>query len=659
MNEIFNEHGFLSTMIPSYEYRCEQLHMAEFILERLINCENGIIEAGTGTGKTLAYLLPLVLHAVEHDKKIAVSTETKALQKQLVEKDLPIVQEVVRRFFNMDFSYSLCLGSSNYPCRNRFEAALKAGRFHPGDLRKLEKVHDLFDSKKIFTFFDLTLPGHLWNEINREGDSCYSYKCLFAPLCPYQRARKEWNQSNLLVMNHYLFFTNISSGKTYLPQCEIAVFDEAHSLEEIAASQLGFNLGYEEIMEIIDLFREDKKGNVIRGLNNDGARKKLSDCAATIRPEISTFFEAIRSVVPAEKGYVRIREVQPSGNVLVERLQEIMMILADSEKSFDEDHPQRLDFDIARGKLFTYLESLSSFVYKKSENYVYWIEKEPEAALGDLFLRGQPVDISELFQREVLSCYDSSIFISATLSIGGDFSYCAGRLGIENYRGLSLPSSFDYKNQVLLYIEKDIPDPGNSVFNEQASVNAAEIINHLQGNCLMLFTSYKMMREVRSILSGIIRYPIYSQDTMKPTEAFDRYVNDTNSVLMGSNSFWQGIDLPGDLVRGVIVMKLPFAVPDSPPMEARMERLKLLGKNPFSALQVPEAVIRFKQGFGRLIRSSSDRGIVAVLDPRIASKSYGKLFLKAIPECRIVHSLDELKEAYSSMMVHKNSGESS
>jgi len=655
MNEIFNDRGFLSTVIPSYEFRSEQLHMAEFILESLINCENGIIEAGTGTGKTLAYLLPVVLHAVEHDKKIAVSTETKALQKQLVEKDLPIVQEVVRRFFDMDFSFSLCLGSSNYPCRKRFETALKAGKFHPGDMRKLEQVHDLFSRKKIFTYFDLMLPGHLWAEINREGDSCYSYKCIFAPLCPYQMARKEWNQSNLLVMNHYLFFTNIASGKTYLPQSEIAVFDEAHSLEEVAATQLGFNLGYEEIMEIVDLFREDKKGNVIRGVNNEPARKKLSDCASTIGPEISSFFETMRSLVPVEKGYIRVREAQPAGNALVERMQEIMLILADSEKSFDEDHPQRLEYDIARGKLFAYLENLASFVYQKSENHVYWIEREPEAALGDLFLRGQPVDISELIQREVLTCYDSSIFISATLSIGGDFSYFAGRLGIGHYRGLSLPSSFDYKNQVVLYIEKNIADPGNRLFNEQASINAAGIINHLRGNCLMLFTSYKMMREVKSILSGIISYPIYSQDAMKSTEAFDRYVNDSDSVLMGSNSFWQGIDLPGDLVRGVIVMKLPFAVPDSPPMEARIERLQLLGRNPFSALQVPEAVIRFKQGFGRLIRSGSDRGVVAVLDSRIASKSYGKLFLKAIPECKVVHSLDELKEAYSSMMLLKKS----
>jgi ATP-dependent DNA helicase DinG len=649
MDTIFNEHGFLSQVIPSYEFRSEQLHMADFILESMINCENGIIEAGTGTGKTLAYLLPVVLHAVEHDKKVAVSTETKTLQKQLFEKDLPIVKEVVKRFFNMDFSYSLCLGSSNYPCRKRFEFAIKTGKFKPGDIKKLEPLYELFDNKKIITYFDLSLPRYIWNEINREGDSCNSYKCPFSSICSYQLARKEWTQSNVLVMNHYLFFTNIASGKTYLPQCEIAVFDEAHSLEDVAASQLGFNLGYEDITEVINLFRIDRKGNVIRGIENEEIRSKLSDLAGKTGPDISAFFESLRAMVPAEKMYLRIREAQPSGNALVERLQEVMLLLADSEASFDEDHPQRIEFDIARGKLFTYLEELASFVFQKSENYVYWIERESEAVLGDLFLRGQPVDIAELFQREVLACYDSSLFISATLSIGGDFSYIAGRLGIENHRGLSLPSSFDYKNQVVFYVAQDLPDPGKSIYSAEASQKAAEIINHLQGNCLMLFTSYRTMREVKNILSGIISYPIYSQDVLASTDAIDRYVNDTNSVLMGANSFWQGIDLPGDLVRGVIVMKLPFSVPDSPPVEAKMERLQALGKNPFSALQIPEAVIRFKQGFGRLIRSRNDRGIVAVLDSRITGKPYGRLFLKAIPECRIARSLSELKDAYSAI----------
>jgi ATP-dependent DNA helicase DinG len=647
MKEIFGENGHLSTIVPFFEFRKEQLQMAEFLLERLYDSENGIIEAGTGTGKTLAYLLPAVLYALEHDKKITVTTETKTLQKQLVEKDLPIVQEVVRKYYDWELSFSLCLGSSNYPCRKRYAYALKSGKLHPGELKKLKPVGRLFREKKIFTRFDVAVPGHLWNEINREGDSCDSYKCPFASLCPYQLSRKEWASSNLLVMNHYLFFTNIASGKTYLPPCEIVIFDEAHSLEDIAAAQIGFNIGYREIFDIMSLFYNEKKHAIADSIADEPVRAQWIAGVKKITAEIGAFFEGLRGLVPAGKSYMRIKEPVASGKAPVETLKRFMVLVTESESIFDEEHPRRIEFDIARGRLFTYIENFYAFVNQISENYVYWIEREADALLGDLFLRGQPVDVAEIFSREIIACYDSSLFVSATLSIGGDFSYITGRLGIVNFKALSLQSSFDYQSQVVLFIDPDIGDPGEESYNQQAASDAAEIINHLQGNCLMLFTSYKTLREVRNILGGMIAYPVYSQDVLASTDAIERYVGDANSVLMGTHSFWQGIDLPGELVRGVIVMKLPFAVPDSPPVEAKMERIAAMGKNPFAALQVPEAVIRFKQGFGRLIRSSSDRGIVAVLDSRIVNKSYGQIFLKAIPECRIVHSLAELKEAYT------------
>lgn len=650
MKDIFGEHGYISQIIPSFEFRKDQIQMGEFILERLYDSENAIIEAGTGTGKTLAYLVPAVMYALEQDKKIAISTETKALQKQLIDKDLPIVRELANKYLGSDITYSLCLGGSNYPCRKRFESAIQTGKFSTRELKKLESVRNLFSGKKIFTSFDVSIPGHVWSEINREGETCNSYRCLFAQVCSYQMARKEWSQSNILVMNHYLFFTNIASGKTYLPQCEVIVFDEAHSLEEIAASQMGFNLGYRELLEIIGLFKSDKKHHIIAAIGDEKLRTDCIEIVHKIIPEITRFFEHIRDMVRSEKYYFRVREPIQTGKTLVDFLKEFMLLLAGAEKEFGEEHPLRIEFDIARGKLFSGIESLSSFIFQSNENYVYWIERETDALLGDLYVRGQPVDIAELFNREVITCYDSSIFVSATLAVNEDFSYIVGRLGIENHRTLPLKSSFDYRSQAVLYIARDMADPANDAYNNQASHDAAEIINYLNGNCLLLFTSYKTLREVKNSLCKLIELPIYSQDVMSPTDAFDRYVSDINSVLMGTHSFWQGIDLPGDLVRGVLVMKLPFAVPDSPPMEARMERIALTGKSPFTAIQIPEAVIRFKQGFGRLIRSSTDRGIVAVLDSRVFNKPYGKIFLKSIPECRVVYSLAELKHEYSKMV---------
>jgi ATP-dependent DNA helicase DinG len=343
MKEIFSANGYLSTIIPAFEFRDEQLQMAEFLLERMYDSENGIVEAGTGTGKTLAYLLPAVLYALEHDKKIAVTTETKTLQKQLVDKDLPIVQEVVRKFYNMELTFSLCLGSSNYPCRKRFESALKSGKLHPGELKKLKPVGRLFNEKKIFTHFDITLPGHLWNEINREGDSCDSYKCPFAAVCPYQLSRKEWAGSNLLVMNHYLFFTNIASGKTYLPPCEIVIFDEAHSLEDIAAAQIGFNIGYREILEIMNLFHNEKKYNIADSIADETVRTQWITAVKKITAKIGVFFEGLRTLVPAEKNYVRIKEAVASGKEPVEMLKNFMVLVTEAESVLTRSIPAALN----------------------------------------------------------------------------------------------------------------------------------------------------------------------------------------------------------------------------------------------------------------------------------------------------------------------------
>lgn len=647
MEGFFGKEGHLSKTITSFEFRKEQNEMADFILERLYESENGIIEAGTGTGKTLAYLVPAVQFALENDKRLVISTETKALQKQLVDKDLPIVNRVFSKHLGIDFTYSLCLGSSNYPCRRRFESALKSGRFTPGEMKKLGKVGQLFNEKKVFTRFDCTLSFHLWSSIQREGDACNSYRCSFSSICPYQIARKEWGKSNILVMNHYLFFTNIASGKTYLPPFDVVVFDEAHSLEDIAAGQIGFRIGYRELGDIIARFHDERKRTIISEIEEHQEKTRAVELIKKIKKESSLFFESMRKMMPGQRGHFRLKEPVPFGNRLVDFLKEFLVVMTKEEKVFAEDHPMRGEFDIARGMLFSYIENLSNFVERKQEAYVYWVERESGAILGDILLRGQPVEIDEIFRREVIHCYDSSIFVSATLAVGDDFSYIINRLGIENVTCLPLKTSFDYRSQVVLYVAGDLADPSSPRYGEEAAGGAAEIINHLNGNCLMLFTSYKTLREIKEALVGMISFPIHSQDEMTSTEAYERYVGTGESVLMGTHSFWQGVDLPGDLVRGVLLMKLPFAVPDLPPVEAKIERISQQGKNPFASFQVPEAVIRFRQGFGRLIRSGKDRGVVAVLDSRIVTRSYGKLFLKSIPECRVVYSIKDLKEAYS------------
>ncbi len=645
MKDIFSDNGPLQAILGNYEYRDEQYRMAQFILEKLYDRGHALIEAGTGTGKTLAYLVPAVAYAVESGKKITLTTETKTLQKQLLTKDLPLVKKLISEHLGRDFTYSLCLGSSNYPCKKRFELALSKGHFTHEQLKKIEPLSDLFKSGKIFTRLDVTVSQTVWAEICREGESCSSFRCPFISQCCYQKARKAWTQSTVLVMNHYLFFTNIAAGRTYLPETEIVIFDEAHSLEEIASSQLGSTAGYDQLMEITGLFHRPRKKNT---LLNHLANKKAKETALTelkeINAEASSFFESMRGLINRKKT-LRLREPVSAGATLAVKLKNFLFLMNELEEAFSGDEFLRTEFDIARGKLFLYLEALNTVVYQTREQYVYWMEESAAALAGTVTLRAQPVDIAEIMRNEVLACYESCLFVSATLAVNGDFSYIAGRLGMSAHASLALGSAFDYKTQMVVYIGRDLPPPESREFSPRSAGASAEIVSLLGGNCLFLFTSYKMLGEIKGLLQNMIAMPIYSQDEMPSSQAMERYVRDGSSILMGTHSFWQGIDLPGDILRGVIMMKLPFSVPDTPPMEARIEKIVESGRNAFVSLQIPEAVIKFKQGIGRLIRSKKDWGVVAIMDSRIQTKPYGRTFLRALPPgCIITHDLAELKK---------------
>ena len=645
MKDIFSDNGPLQGILGNYEYRDEQYRMAQFIMEKLYDRGHALIEAGTGTGKTLAYLVPAIAYAVENGKKITLTTETKTLQKQLLTKDLPLVKKLISGRLDRDFTYSLCLGSSNYPCKKRFELALSKGHFSHEQLKKIEPVSDLFKSGKIFTRLDVTVGQSVWAEICREGESCSSFRCPFISQCCYQKARKEWTQSTVLVMNHYLFFTNIAAGRTYLPETEIVIFDEAHSLEEIASSQLGSTAGYDQLLEITGLFHRPRKQNT---LLNHLANKKAKETAVTelkeINAEASSFFESMRGLINRKKT-LRLREPISAGTTLAVKLKNFLFLMNELEEAFSEDEFLRTEFDIARGRLFMYLEALNTVVYQSRERYVYWMEENAAALAGTVTLRAQPVDIAEIMQNDVLSCYESCLFVSATLAVNGDFSYIAGRLGMSAHASLALGSAFDYKSQMVVYIGRDLPPPESREFSPRSAATSAEIISLLGGNCLFLFTSYRMLGEIKGLLQNMIAMPIYSQDEMPSSQAMERYTRDGSSILMGTHSFWQGIDLPGDILRGVIMMKLPFSVPDTPPMEARIEKIVESGKNAFVSLQIPEAVIKFKQGMGRLIRSKKDWGVVAIMDSRILTKPYGRTFFRALPPgCIVIHDLTELKK---------------
>ncbi len=642
--------GLLSKHLDSYEVRHEQIAMAEAVARSIENERHLVVEAGTGVGKSLAYLIPFIAWTKNEQKKALVSTYTKTLQEQLVRKDLPFLEKAL----GIDFQYSLFMGSENYLCLRRLYRSTNAGLFDSKEhLRTLDRVLKWSVTAKqgIRSELDFeVLPG-MWHELCRQTELCMGKKCTYFDRCFYTHARKKAQHAQILVVNHHLFFANIASGYRVLPKYDAIVFDEAHLIEDVATNYLGSEVSNFRLKYLTDRIYnpKTKKGFLSYAKIPEALSSEVQNIIERVDIGQRQFFGDILIKLEGKPGTHRILAKDFVPDTLADPLKEFHHIIG---KLLDEtrDEEDRTELDAARVRCVEIGSDLEIFLSQTLENHVYWVDIQKRRKGGHrVAAKMVPIEIAPILKQEIFDETSRVILTSATLSAGGSFEFLKGRIGLEEGDELKVDSPFDYQNHALLYSIRDMPDPGleNQKFNARVPEMVKELLAICGGRAFVLFTSYHLLNrtydELKDVLPGMT---LLRQGDMPRFALLERFKHTENPVLFGKSSFWLGIDVPGKALECVVITKLPFAVPDDPITQAKLEQIRKANKNPFMTYQVPQAVILFKQGFGRLIRTQKDTGMVAVLDPRIHTKGYGRFFMQALPPCSRTGALDTVREFF-------------
>lgn len=636
--------------MQNYEFRAEQLQMAKAIGEAIEDDKHLIVEAGTGVGKSLAYLVPFIIYAVERNKKVIISTNTKTLQNQLYLKDLPFLKESLR----IPFDYALCLGSENYLCLRRLNNEYTYDLFdNDAQLKELKRITEWSDKTDtgIRSSIDFIPAQEVWSSVCREPDLCLGKKCHYKNDCFYKKAKKKEKRAHILITNHALFFTNLASGGQVLPAFHAVVFDEAQTLEDVATSYLGFEVNNSKIKYLFDsMYNPNTQRGLLlkfRSLNTRTAGRIEANLREA-RHASDQFFHEIGDIFGTESASKRIRTKNIIFNYLEEPLKRLNSSVAELLDYVKDEEREALVKSYFKNCAHL-LASLSFILNHERDSYVYWIEVSARKGGIRYSLFASPIEIAEELDKQLFSKIKSIVLTSATLSVNNNFDFTKKRLGIRDARELLIGSPFNYQENVLLYLPKEIEDPGDEfeLFQKHAIDHIKKIIDIMKGRIFILFTSYRMLNAVYQDLNSAYRDVNLLRQGEKPRYILlEDFKNNQNSVLLGTNTFWQGIDVPGKLLECVIITKLPFSVPDDPITEARMELIQQKGKNPFVDYQVPQAIMMFKQGFGRLVRTKKDRGIVAILDPRIRTRYYGRSFISSLPECRRTFDIGEINRFF-------------
>jgi ATP-dependent DNA helicase DinG len=612
--------------IPGYETREQQIQMARQVEDALANGQHVIAEAGTGTGKSYAYLLPVALQLKEHGGRAVISTGTIALQEQLIEKDIPFLEKIL----GMDFGAQLAKGKSNYLCTLKLkdqENTLFDEELNILSLLQWAKLHDCTGDRSDAPF---PVPGNVWSMVCVD-DACPGKKCPInaAGGCFYYQARAKIRDAKIIVCNHALFFTDMKIRKSsegyasLLPEYQVVVFDEAHHIEKTARNTLGIQVSNRRIPMLLAQLRK------LPGCDQGAVQEALM--------ANEQFFGALALKGNGADKFVFKPDSQDAklGDRLTTAIDNFIAEFDDPNK--DERAEKLLEL------LDNAIYELRSIIKAASPGNVYWVEHPNTKALR-VTLHATPIDVAPYLSQNLFKNEDitSIIMTSATLSAGGSFSYLKKVIGCDDAREVCVDSPFDYYNQCLLYLPPNLPDPKNPSFHGDVAPFIEEILLKTDGRAFVLFTSYRGLNEVYNRLADRLKWTVLKQGDLPKQQLLDQFKQDTNSILFATASFWEGVDVQGESLSCVIIVKLPFAVPDDPITEAKIKAIERSGGNAFIEYSVPEAALRLKQGFGRLIRTRQDRGMVAILDPRIKTKGYGRRFLNSLPKCRGISSLENV-----------------